>query len=472
MKCNNCGTENVEGSKYCKDCGHLLIQTRNKKHKKRNLTYVIILVLTLLGVGIGSAQLMSDNAEPPEQVETKPEEPEVTKEPEEIEEVEEIEEIEEPEETVPAEEQTVGTVTKVENIVPPSEQEEKIEPKKKEKTAIIKEAQQKVYTVLSEGGQGSGFLFSDTGMVVTNAHVVAGYTDVVVRNINGQDHPGTVVGISGESDIALIHVEAFEGFTPLEAEMGTTDVGTEVIALGSPAGMENTASIGYLTGIDRDFYQEFTYEDIYQIDAKIAPGSSGGPLVDATTGKVIGINSLVMEEGDSIGFSIPLYSMHGQLSKWVTNPMSAEQVAAVFNVYEDFNSYEDEDYEYDIDLEMNFNEANLSEFIGDFRYYYELALKEEDFFYVQNLLVYQSDIYNGISEYIVDISGKGMEFNFTKLDISDVEIFEDYAVVQTEEAFDFKDGAGNWSVQERSKTYTIVMDEYGFYYVSDIVNKE
>ncbi|MCH4824692.1 MAG: trypsin-like peptidase domain-containing protein [Planococcus sp. (in: firmicutes)] len=469
MKCDKCGTENVEGSKFCKDCGHSLIKTRTKKQKKRNLIYSVILVVTLLGVGIGSAQLMDNNAEPSKQEQTKPEKPEV---PEVVEEPEEVEEIEEPEVTVPAEEEIVGAVTKAENIVPPSEQEEKVEPKKKEKTAIIKESQQKVYTVLTEGGQGSGFLFSDTGMVVTNAHAVAGFTDVVVRNINGQDQPGKVVGISGESDIALIHVAAFEGITPLEAEMGTTDVGTEVIALGSPAGLENTASIGYITGIDRDFYQEFTYEDIYQIDAKIAPGSSGGPLVDATTGKVIGINSLVMEEGDSIGFSIPLYSMHEQLSQWVINPMSAEEVATVFDVYEDFDSYEDENYEYDIDLEMNFNEANLSEFIGDFRYYYELALKEEDFFYVQNLLVYQSEIYNGISQYISDISGKGMEFNFTRLDISDVEIFDDYAVVQTEEAFDFKDADGNWSVQERSKTYTIVMDEYGFYYVSDIVNKE
>ncbi|EMF47543.1 hypothetical protein B481_1139 [Planococcus halocryophilus Or1] len=85
-------------------------------------------MLTLLGVGIGSAQLMSDNAEPPKQEETKPEMPEVTEEPEEP---EEPEKIEEPEETVPAEEPTVGTVTKVENVVPPSEQEEKIEPKKK-----------------------------------------------------------------------------------------------------------------------------------------------------------------------------------------------------------------------------------------------------------------------------------------------------------------------------------------------------
>ena len=482
MTCNRCGTENEEGAKFCKNCGYSLMQRRNKKQKKRNFIYAIVLVLTLLGVGIGSAQLMDnekDQAEPPKEdqqieKETEPVVPEVEEEPKEEPKIEpgKVEKIEEPEETVPAEEQTAGTVTKVENVVPPSEQPEKVEPKKKEKTAIIKETQQKVYTVLTEGGQGSGFLFSDTGMVVTNAHAVAGFTDVVVRNINGQDHPGTVVGISDESDIALIHVEAFEGITPLEVEMAATDVGTEVIALGSPAGMENTASMGYLTGIDRDFYQEFTYENIYQIDAKIAPGSSGGPLVDATTGKVIGINSLVIEEGDSIGFSIPMYSMYDQLSQWVTNPMSAEEVAALFKVYDDFSGYEDEDYEYDIDLEKNFNETHLSEFIGDFRYYYETSLKEADFFYVQNLLVYQSDIYNGISEYITDIEGKGMEFNFTKLEISGIEIFDDHAIVHTEEAFDLKDAAGEWSVQKRSKTYTIVMDEYGFYYVSDIINKE
>ncbi|WP_142825969.1 trypsin-like peptidase domain-containing protein [Planococcus soli] len=486
MTCNKCGKENEEGAKFCKDCGNSLMQRRSKKQKKRNLMYAIVLVLTLLGVGIGSAQLMEDEAEPVEppkeeltaeiepEPEPEPEAPEVEEETEEEPAIEPgvVEKVEEPEETVPAEEETAGTVTKVENVVPPSEQPEKVEPKKKEKTAIIKESQQKVYTILTEGGQGSGFLFSNTGMVVTNAHAVAGFTDVVVRNINGQDHPGTVVGISDESDIALIHVEAFEGIEPLEVEMEATDVGTEVIALGSPAGMENTASMGYLTGIDRDFYQEFTYEDIYQIDAKIAPGSSGGPLVDATTGKVIGINSLVIEEGDSIGFSIPMYSMHDQLSQWVTAPMSAEEVAALFQVYDDFNGYEDEEYEYDIDLEMKFDETNLSEFIGDFRYYYETSLKEEDFFYVQNLLVYESEIYNGISEYITDIAGQGMEFNFTQLDIAGIEIFEDHAIVHTEEAFDQKNAAGEWSVQERNKTYTIVMDEYGFYYVSDIVNKE
>ncbi|MGK7376283.1 trypsin-like peptidase domain-containing protein [Planococcus sp. 1R117A] len=473
MLCKNCGQENESNANFCKSCGYSLTNKRGKKQKGKNWIYALVLLFGIGGAGFGVSQMMEEppqQSAPTEDLSDAEEqaEPEKQEEPK----TEEAVKVEEPEEPAKPEGNTEGTVTKVEDIVPPSEQPEKVEPKKKDKPAVIKETQQKVYTILTEGGQGSGFLFHNAGMVATNAHVVAGYTDVVVRNINGQDQPGTVIGISDESDIALIKVEAFAGIDPLVSEMNPTDVGTEVIALGSPSGFENTASIGYLTGIDRDFEQEFIYEDIYQIDAAIAPGSSGGPLVDAGTGKVIGINSLVMEEGDSIGFSIPMYSMHGMLTEWVNNPMSAEEVTAKFHVYDDFTDYEDENYEFDPDLELKFEESSLSEFVGDFRYYYETALAEEDFFYVQNLLVYESEIYNGILEYINDITGKGMEFNFTKLDITGTEIFEDHALVHTEEAFDFKNAAGEWSVEERNKTYTIVMDENGFYYISDIVNNE
>lgn len=475
MLCKKCGQENDANANFCKSCGHSFTNKRSKKEKGKKWIYAVILLFGLGGTGFGVTQMMQDppqQAAPSGDISSANDEEEKQEAPKEQTEPDEPEEIEEPAKQANSEGAVEGTVTKVEDIVPPSEQPEKVEPKKKEKTAVIKETQQKVYTILTEGGQGSGFLFDKSGLVVTNAHVVAGFTDVVVRNINGQDQPGTVVGISDESDIALIKVDAFAGIDPLESEMNPTDVGTEVIALGSPSGFENTATIGYLTGIDRDFEQEFIYEDIYQIDAPIAPGSSGGPLVDAGTGKVIGINSLVMEEGDSIGFSIPLYSMHGMLTEWVNNPMTAEEVVSKFHVYDDFSGYEDENYEFDPDLEMKFEESSLQEFIGDFRYYYETALKEEDFFYVQNLLVYESDIYNSILQYIGEITGKEMEFNFTKLEITGTEIFEDHALVHTEEAFDFKNAAGEWSVEERSKTYTIVMDENGFYYVSDIVNHE
>ena len=79
-----------------------------------------------------------------------------------------------------------------------------------------------------------------------------------------------------------------------------------MIALGSPQGFENSASIGYLTGVNRDIEFGFLYEHLYQIDAQIDQGSSGGPLIDAKTGKVIGINSLSFKENDVFGFSIPM----------------------------------------------------------------------------------------------------------------------------------------------------------------------
>lgn len=448
MTCGKCGHENGQQDNFCGNCGNALTNNPAAGKPKNKTAAILLTILAVGGIGFGAAWLMPDGTGSS------------------------AGEIEEPEQLVKTEEPVEGAVIQAQDIVPPSEQPEKVEPKKIGKTEVIKESQQKTYTILTEGGQGSGFLFTDQGMVATNAHVVAGYTEVIVRNINGQDVPGEVIGISDESDIALIKVEAFEGIAPLESEMQPTDIGTEIIALGSPSGFENTATIGYLTGIDRDFEQGFLYEDIYQIDAPIAPGSSGGPLLDASTGKVIGINSLVMTEGDSIGFSIPLYSMHAELTQWAENPMAPEEVTENLQIYDDFTTYEDEDYEYDYDLEMEFNETNLSQFIGDFRYYYELALQNEDFFYVQNVLVYESDIYNSILEYINEIAGQGMEFNFRKLEITDIEIKDDYAVVQTEESFDFKNAEGELSVEERLKSYTIVMDENGFYYVSDIINHE
>lgn len=452
MTCKKCGHENDQQANFCGNCGTALTNKRSDSGQQKKKAGILLTLLAVGGIGFGAASLMQEEQKPDASVNPI--------------------KIEEPEQLVKSDKPIEGEIVQAGDIIPPSEQPDKVEPKKVGKTEVIKQAQQKTYTIMTEGGQGSGFLFNDQGMVVTNAHVIAGFTDVIVRNINGQDVPGQVIGVSGKSDIALIKVESFEGINPLESEMEPTDIGTEVIALGSPSGFENTATIGYLTGIDRDFEQEFLYEDIYQIDAPIAQGSSGGPLLDAGTGKVIGINSLVMMEGDSIGFSIPMYSMHEELTNWAENPMAPEEVAEKFHVYDDFSGYEDEEYEYEYDLEMEFNEANLKQFISDFRYYYELALQNEDFFYVQNLLVYKSDIYSGILEYINEISGQDMAFNFRKLEITDYEIYDDYAVVQTEESFDFKNAAGETSVEERRKSYTIVMDDNGFYYVSDIINHE
>src|SRR5690606_13756522 len=168
-----------------------------------------------------------------------------------------------------------------------------------------------------------------------------------------------------------------------------------------------------------------------------------------------------------------MHSMVDLVTRWANSPMTADQVAALFPAYDDFENYEGEDYEYDYENEGNlaFDEVFLSEFIGDFRYYYEIALNSEDFFYVEDMLLYDSPAYIGLRDYITEITGQGMEYTFTDLEITGVEINEDHALVHTYEAFDFLNAAGEATKEERNKTYIVVMDDSGFYYISDIVNQ-
>ena len=483
MYCRNCGERIDAEAKFCAGCG---VRTDKATPKRTRIAAAVISVLLVVGSGFGIHYYLT---------------------------------IEAPMESSDSRERITETVVEV---VAESQ------PIANDKKEIIKAAQKKVYTIVTDSSIGSGFLFTNGGMVVTNAHVVAGFTDVVVRNSEGVEEFGRVIGISDVEDIAIIEVEAYKGQKPLPAEMDVTAVGAEVIALGSPNGFENSASIGYLTGVDRDISFDFEYEGIYQVDVQIAPGSSGGPLLDAETGKVIGINSLLYNGGNPIGFSIPLYSIHDSLMGWIKNPMSASAVASVFGVYETYDyfdwlddydyedetvyyydtepgyeedelvdsddyyedySYEDytyeefsneddvyeedyyEDWSFEEDLNYDFDEYSLWAFVESYRDNYEIALAYEDFFYVEDMLLYDSEIYHGIADYITEISGKGMIFEFTEQYPLGVEIYEDYGLVHTYESFDFMNAAGEWTVEERDKTYTVVLDDYGWYLISDIENQ-
>ncbi|WP_347549086.1 trypsin-like peptidase domain-containing protein [Pseudalkalibacillus hwajinpoensis] len=209
-------------------------------------------------------------------------------------------------------------------------------------------------------------------------------------------------------------------------EIKESEIGTEVIALGSPQGLENTASIGYLTGLDRSFVSEFQYENVYQIDAQVSPGSSGGPLLDAITGKVIGINSALLTKDESIAFSIPIYTMTKLLNSWSNSPMNANEVANTFDFYNEFAV--DDEYEYEDSFNaygIPFDEASLSDFIITFRQEYEFALQSEDFRYIEDMLLYDSQAYYEMSEYIDEITGQGMVFNFTSNEVTNIDMQAD-----------------------------------------------
>ena len=121
-----------------------------------------------------------------------------------------------------------------------------------------------------------------------------------------------------------------------------TMIGEEVIALGSPQGLENTATLGYITGVNRSFnIGQRSYENLYQMSAPISPGSSGGPLLSKETGKVIAINSAKMLGEEAIGFSIPIIDIYPLLQGWIQQPLSKQEVINLF--YNDNGNYYYED---------------------------------------------------------------------------------------------------------------------------------
>jgi S1-C subfamily serine protease len=162
-------------------------------------------------------------------------------------------------------------------------------------------------------GSGSGVIFRSDGQVLTNAHVVDGATSVTVVLSNGRELPGRVVGSDPESDTAVVKVDG--GPFPV-AELGSAadlKVGQQAIAIGSPLGLNGGPSVtlGVVSALHRSVRTRNSARvlmDMVQTDAPIAPGSSGGALLDGA-GRVIGITTAVaVGEGgtEGFGFAIPI----------------------------------------------------------------------------------------------------------------------------------------------------------------------
>ncbi|KMM37238.1 trypsin-like peptidase domain-containing protein [Guptibacillus hwajinpoensis] len=459
MFCPNCGTKNIENALFCIQCGHSY--TSKQKNNRWWLAGIIFTFLLMSGGLFYFIVLDKEQIGETAVTETLPIQVESDADSTKSEEQSKVEKDRKTNTSANAEQKKNTTDQKA----PPASTFTQ-----KDKKEIIQDAQSKVYTIRTTDGQGSGFLFQKNGTVVTNAHVVAGYIDVLVKDQNGQEMNGKVIGISNQYDVALIEIKDLAGTTPLALEMNVSDIGTEVIALGSPQGLENTASIGYLTGLDRSVVSEFQYENVYQIDAQVSPGSSGGPLLDGKTGKVIGINSALLISDDSIAFSIPMYTMADLLTSWSTSPMTENEVASTFDFYDEYD-YDDGlegDYSEEEAYDIAYDEASLSDFILNFRGDYEVALQNEDFSYIEDMLLDDSQVYYEMADYIDEITGQGMVFDFTSNEVTNIDIQADYAIVSTFEVFDFMNAAGEWSVYERIKDYVIVIDEDGYYKITNI----
>lgn len=195
----------------------------------------------------------------------------------------------------------------------------------KETQDIIFESQKLVVQIeLEDGTIGSGFLYNEKGDVITNAHVVANHENVKVVTADSKKMPGEVIGISRDTDVAVVRVAGLKGKKPLPIRQdGSVELLDEVLALGSPLGLQNTVTRGEISGLDRTLdIEPFHYKNMYQISAPISPGNSGGPLLDRETGEVIGINSAKLDE-ETIGFSIPIEDILPVVERWSESPMKS-----------------------------------------------------------------------------------------------------------------------------------------------------
>lgn len=159
---------------------------------------------------------------------------------------------------------------------------------------------------------GSGFIIRDDGLIVTNKHVVdQDGVDYSVVLHDGTEYDATIVDIDPTNDLAFLDIDAKDLPTVSIGDSDTVKVGQTVIAIGNALGQfENSVTRGVVSGLDRTIQagsagSAETLEDTIQTDAAINFGNSGGPLLNLA-GQVIGVNTAISAEGQTIGFAIPI----------------------------------------------------------------------------------------------------------------------------------------------------------------------
>lgn len=164
-------------------------------------------------------------------------------------------------------------------------------------------------------GSGTGFIWNENGLIVTNFHVVYRANKITITLQDGNDYDAEVVGIAPDKDIAVLRIDApQEKLTPIPlGDSSQLSVGRKVLAIGNPFSLDTTLTVGVVSALGREIksLDNRTIKDVIQTDAAINPGNSGGPLLNSM-GQLVGVNTAIYSPSGAsagIGFAIPVNAL-------------------------------------------------------------------------------------------------------------------------------------------------------------------
>lgn len=327
---------------------------------------------------------------------------------------------------------------------------------KNDTSAIIANAKTQVYTVYTDLQQGSGFLFNKKGDIITNAHVAKDASYVIVKNEHGQEFQGQVIGISKKTDVALIRVPDLAGKNPLVLDTASAKVDTPVIAIGSPNNKGGTATKGKITSIGAEFTDVYTYRGLYEMTARLQAGSSGGPLINAETGNVIGINSIILTDQPDIGYAIPISSIMSLITNW-----SNKDVKLTIDNNQNFeDNHKNEAY---------LGKSLIKDYIDGYYELFPYAIKDKSQNYYETYIMPGSDAINTAKDMIASYSTEQKKYKDLQYTIGKINIYDSYATAEVNSTFDYIDQSTKQEHKlNQSIVYTIVIDDYGDYQFTKI----
>ncbi len=165
---------------------------------------------------------------------------------------------------------------------------------------VIEKAVPSVVTIRTDVAQGTGFIITDDGYLVTNAHVLSGASVVSAVNFEKDIIDAEFIGYNGEFDIALLKIPGQYDALNL-ADSSDVEVGEKVIAIGNPLGLQFSVSEGIISAVHRPGINEIN--SYLQTDAALNPGNSGGPLINKE-GEVVGLNNFKIGSGEGLSFAL------------------------------------------------------------------------------------------------------------------------------------------------------------------------